>query len=424
MLDSSGNTYLTGSAGADFPVTAGAFQTTYGGDGNAFVAEINSTGSALVYSTYLGGSGGDAANGIALDGAGNAYVTGETLSPDFPITEGAFQTVCNGFGLHRHPCFDAFVTKLNPTGSALDYSTYLGGSGGNDDGDGGNYGSGIAVDGSGNAYVTGQTGSRTFPTTLGVFQPSTRSHFDAFVTKFNSTGSLLIYSTYLGGNNYDQGRGITLDSSGNVYVTGQTGSSKFPTTLGAFQSTCGSLRRPINCANAFVTELNPTGSDLVYSTYLGGNGVGASGNGIAVDSSGNAYVTGSAGADFPVTSGAFQTTYGGNNDAFVTKIQPVAGPVATSTSLTSVPNPATEGQAVAFTATISSVNGAPPDGETVSFMRGKTALGTGTLSGGSASFTTSTLKVGTTTVTAVYGGDPKLAGSKSSVRQVVDTAIE
>jgi hypothetical protein len=263
---------------------------------------------ALFYSTYLGGTGGDTGAAIAVDAAGNAYVTGVTDSSDFPTTTGAFQTTFSG-GING----DAYVTTLNPAGSAVVYSTYLGGSGDEN-------GVGIAVDAAGNAYVTGFTNSSNFPTTTGAFQTTFSGLDDAFVTKLNPTGSVLVYSTYLGGSGgYDHGNGIAVDAAGNAYVTGQTVpytiySSNFPTTTWAFQTTLG------GGYDAFVTKLNPTGSALVYSTYLGGND-NDQGFGIAVDAAGNAYVTGyTNSSDFPTTTGAFQTTLGGGNDAFVAKI--------------------------------------------------------------------------------------------------------
>jgi hypothetical protein len=188
------------------------------GDGgqylDAFVAKLSPTGSALVYSTYLGGSGYDVGSGIAVDSSGNAYVTGQTQSTNFP-TVNALQPAYGGGT-------DVFVAKLNPTGSALAYSTYLGGSGRD-------IGNGIAVDSSGNAYVTGGTASTDFPT-MNPFQPAYGGgDFDAFVAEFNPTGSALIYSTYLGGSGEDNGGGVAVDSSGNAYVTGFTESTNFPT---------------------------------------------------------------------------------------------------------------------------------------------------------------------------------------------------
>jgi hypothetical protein len=418
-VDATGNAYVTGNAGGGFPVTPGAFQTVCGGTceyGNAFVTKLNPTGSVLVYSTYLGGSGvyGDLGTGIAVDNSGNAYVTGQTSSTNFPVTPDAFQTT---FG---DGSTDAFVTKFNPQGSALVYSTYLGGSG-ND------YNPNIAVDSSGNAYVTGTTQSTDFPVTPGAFQTtcgSARHCENAFVTKLNPTGSALVYSTYLGGSG-DTGNGIAVDSSGNAYVTGQTG-RRFPVTRGAIQK-IGNLA-------AFVTKLNPTGMALVYSTLLGGSDSDSCwqtwGQSIAVDSFDNAYVTGATCSnDFQTTPGAFQTTCGGdscadpNGDAFVAQLDMIQMLATTTTSLKSSPNPSTYGQKVTFTAMVTSSGGTPPDGETVSFIKGTTVLGTGALSGGSATFNTSTLPVGKTSVTAVYGGDSDFKSSKSKpVKQVVEKA--
>jgi hypothetical protein len=313
-VDTDGNAYVTGRIlGFGFPTTAGAFQTTKGGSSggsyDAFVTKLNPTGSALVYSTYLGGGGNDLGEGIAVDADGNAYVTGSAGEFGFPTTAGAFQTTSELGG--------AFVAKFNPTGSALVYSTFLGVSGG---------GSGIAVDASGNAFVTGATNS-TIPITAGAFQLIPGGGFDAFVTKLNPTGSTLVYSTYLGGSGDDFGGGIAVDADGNAYVTGATGSTNFPTTSGAFQPAfAGGTGRLFCChapIDAFVTKLNPTGSALVYSTYLGGSGD-DSGNGIAVDTLGNAYLTGDTGStNFPTTSGAFRSantsTSSTTSDAFVAK---------------------------------------------------------------------------------------------------------
>ena len=304
-VDASGNAYVTGyTASTDFPTIPGAFQTTLGSAGStdAFVTKLNPTGSALVYSTYLGGSQEDLGLGIAIDPIGNAYVIGHTDSTDFPTTLGAFQTALRSVG-HR----DVFVTKLNPTGSALVYSTYLGGSQGDQ-------GFGIAVDTGGNAYVTGFTGSTDFPTTPGAFQTSLGGPLDAFVTKLDPLGSALVYSTYLGGSNVDSGAAIAVDPLGNAYVIGDTISSDFPTSLGALQRSFG------GGVDAFVAKLNAIGSALVFSTYLGGSSS-DDGLGIAVDTGGSAYVTGfTTSTDFPTTLGAFQTTLGGSGAAFVTKL--------------------------------------------------------------------------------------------------------
>lgn len=323
-VDSLGNAYVTGTtAAADFPTTARAFQTNYGG-GDAFVSKLNPAGTALVYSTYLNGASG---NGIAVDSAGNAYVTGEAGPTNFPTTPGAFQTSPMGF--------DIFVTKLNPAGSALVYSSRFGGS--FDD-----FGRGIALDGAGNAYITGWTVCRstncTFPI-VNAFQPDyAGGNNDAFVTKIDSSGSALVYSTYLGGGKIinakdDWGEGIAVDSAGSAYVTGYTYAPDFPVTAGAYDTTRNGL-------DAFIAKFTPDGASLVYSTFLGGIGR-EQGQGIAVDANGNAYITGitessdnpftSAYEGFPVTPGAFQMR--GSFDAFVTKLNPKGSALVYSTYL-------------------------------------------------------------------------------------------
>jgi hypothetical protein len=322
-IDIDRNAYVTGSAGANFPTTPGALQAISGGLGDAFVAKLNSTGSALLYSTYLGGAGDEGGNGIAVDAAGNAYVTGMTDSTNFP-TVNAIQSTYAGTR-------DAFVAKLNSTGSALIYSTYLGGSGFEGS-------TGIAVDAGGHAYVTGSTGSTDFPTTVGAFQRVFRGGGDAFVAKLHPAGSVLVYSTYLGGSDADDGRAIAVDANGNAYVTGSTQSGNFPVTAGVFQPVFGGGFDPFCicvAADAFVTKLDPSGSALVYSTYLGGN-VGGSGTergfGIAVDADGHAYVTGHTGSsNFPTTPDAFQTVRSGNDDVFLTQLGPTGSNLVYST---------------------------------------------------------------------------------------------
>lgn len=302
-IDSSGNAYVTGFASSgNFPTSVGAVQTSKGFLDDVFVTKLNPTGDAIVYSTYLGGNLVDQGNAIAVDSSGNAYITGFTASGNFPTTFGAFQT-------SRKSLKDTFVAKLDASGSSLLYSTYLGGSLASDQGNG------IAIDSSGNTYVTGLTASNQFPTTADVVQASIGGGAgDAYVTKLNSTGTALVYSTYLGGRAADQGNAIAVDSSGNAYVCGGTLSNNFATTAGAVQTSYGGL------GDGFVSKLNATGTALVYSTYLGGNLLDSS-FGVAVDSDGNAYVTGSAtSSTFPTTPGAYQTSYGGLGDAFVTKL--------------------------------------------------------------------------------------------------------
>jgi hypothetical protein len=241
-IDNGGDAYVTGLTNSfNFPTTPGAFQTAYGGSDDAFVTKLNSTGSALVYSTYLGGSFDESGLGIVLDGAGNAYTTGRTDSLNFPVTPGAYQPANAGSA-------DAFVTTLSSTGSALVYSTYLGGSSFD-------AGADIGLDNTGSAHVTGVTGSLNFPATPDAFQPANAGLQDAFVTKLNSTGSTLHYSTYLGGTAIDQGRGIVVDTVNNAYVTGYTFSPDFPVTPGAFQPANGGF------VDAFVVKIASTPPD-------------------------------------------------------------------------------------------------------------------------------------------------------------------
>jgi hypothetical protein len=310
-VDSSGNAYVTGQTqSTDFP-TMNPLQPTYGGVVDAFVAKLNPTGSALIYSTYLGGSDDDRGCDIAVDSSGDACVAGSTQSNNFP-TASALQPVYGG-------SIDAFVTKLNPAGSALVYSTYLGGSGID-------YGFRIALDGSGTAYITGFTASTNFPT-VNALQPTYGGGVeDAFVTSINASGSALVYSTYLGGSGDDVGFGIAVDSSGNAYLTGYTGSTNFP-TMSPFQPTYGG-----GIYDAFVTKVNATGSSLVYSTYLGGSDTDYC-YGVAVDSAGNAYLAGETNStNFPIVN-AFQPVYGGGFDAVVVEITPSGSALVYSTYL-------------------------------------------------------------------------------------------
>ena len=330
-VDSNGSAYITGIAGSlDFPITAGTYQTVNTDHYSIFVTKLNTTGTALVYSTFLGGNDSDNATAIAVDSGGNAYVTGSTKSRDFPTTPGAFQptkTVSNDTE-------SAFVTKLNPTGTALVYSTYLQGN----DKDKLTRSDSIAVDGSGNAYVTGQTTSAAFPVTAGAFQTSFKvtSSTSPFVTKLNTTGTALAYSTFLGSSGAAGFLNcIAVDSVGSAYVAGSTIARDFPVTPNAFQSTNPNHDAPLY-STGFVTKLNPTGSALLYSTYLGGSTTGYFGGGdsiygLAVDTDGNAYVSGTTNSgDFPVTPGAFQPTYLGQQ-GFVTKLNPTGTALVYST---------------------------------------------------------------------------------------------
>jgi hypothetical protein len=309
-VDSSGNAYVAGlTTSPDFP-TEYPYQGTSGGSNDAFVTKLGPAGDILSYSTYLGGNGQEQGLAIAVDSSGNAYVTGDTDSTDFP-TQNPYQGTSGGG-------WDAFVTKLGPAGDTLSYSTYLGGSNAE-------FCYAIAVDSSGNAYVAGVTISTNFPT-VNPYQGTFRGGVcDAFVTKFGPAGDSLSYSTYLGGSLGDWDRGIAVDSSGNAYITGFTDSTDFP-THNPYQGTSGGGRE------AFVTKLGPAGDTLSYSTYLGGGGEDR-GSGIAVDSSGNAYVTGyTISGDFP-TVNPYQGTSEGGWDAFVTKFSPAGDSLSYSTYL-------------------------------------------------------------------------------------------
>jgi hypothetical protein len=302
-VDGADNAYVVGvTDGNGFPTTAGAFDTTPNGSGDAFVTKLNPSGSTLLYSTYLGGTDWEpGAAGIAVDRAGNAYVAGETFSSDYPVTPGAFDETANGGK-------DAFVSKLNESGSALRYSTYLGGA--STDGS-----VGIALDGTRNAYATGHAYSVDFPTTPGAFDATLGGPSDAFVSKLNASGSALAYSTFLGGGSFDSGTGVRVDGAGNAYVVGQTDSADYPTTAGAFDQTYNG-----GFGDTVLTRLNAVGSALEYSTFLGGGSTDA-GYGIAVRRGGKAYVTGeTVSADYPTTPGAFDESYNGGGDVFVTVV--------------------------------------------------------------------------------------------------------
>lgn len=259
--------------------------------------------SGIYYSTYFGGSGNELETRLETDSTGNLYLFGTTTSNDLPIMQGALQPGLEGTS-------DAYVMKLDPTGSHLVYATYLGGSGADK-------GEGIFVDTAGKVYLTGSTTSDDFPVTPGAPQTSLQGKQDTYVAKLSGSGSTLIYATYLGGSDVDNALAVNVDAEGSAYMTGYTQSSDFPITEGAFQSELNGE------ADVFVTKLNPDGTALVYSTYLGGSGSEA-GASIAVDAEGNVYVTGSTdSADFPTTAGAMQPAYGGGaTDGFVTKLSP------------------------------------------------------------------------------------------------------
>jgi hypothetical protein len=323
-LDASGDAYVTGvTASINFPTdpTLQNFNATGGstntngltGNGNVFVTEFNPAGSALLFSTYLGGSGVDIPSRILIDNqrpnpTGNIFIVGSTTSNDFPVTSSVFQPIFGGIQ-------DAFLTEMKANGSALVYSTYIGGTGTD-------FGAGVALDLSGNAYVTGSTNSTDFPV-QNPLQLGNAGLYDAFVTEVNPTGALE-YSTYLGGSETDNATGIAVDSSGNVYICGYTYSSNFP-TQSAYQSTLA------GGSDIFVTKFLPGSSALLFSTYLGGSSNDQA-LAMAVDSNGNIYLTGDTqSTNFPVTPNAYQSTLQGTENAFVTKFAPDASTLVYST---------------------------------------------------------------------------------------------
>jgi hypothetical protein len=320
-VDAAGSAFVAGITGSSqFPTTPGAYLRTLQGGQTSFITKLSPDGASLIYSTFLAAV--DQLSGIALDSSGNAYVTGATQQTTFPTTAGAFKTtLADGFQ-------NAFVTKLNPAGSALVYSTFVGA----------NVRSltppqdranAIAVDSSGNAYITGQTVSQNFPVTSGAFQTLASSSRDAFVTKLNANGTALIYSTYLGGSNNEVGTGIAVDATGNAYVTGSfedVDNSDFPVTANAFlPAGLGGF-----AVRSFLTKVNPTGTALVYSTSLNRRND-SSGAGVAVDSTGSAYVVGGEGTSAAYSVNAVQPVSRGN-DAYVLKMNPAGTALTYSTS--------------------------------------------------------------------------------------------
>jgi hypothetical protein len=302
FVDDSDNVYMAGLTGStNLPTKTGVYQAAKAGRSDAFVVKISPDARTLLYVTYIGGSGDDEANGIAVDASGNVYIAGTTQSTNFPVTSGAFQS-------RFIDIEDIFVAKLNSEGSALFFSTYIGGS----------YQDrtyAMAIDSSGNSYVTGWSCSLDFPTTTGAFMTE-GFNGDCFVTKLNSNGSTLLYSTYLGGTHDDYATTIFVDASGRAYLAGITNSDDFPTTANCYQATI-----PDYC-NAFIAQLNPAGSGLIQSTYLGGSDWDYI-KAITIDDSGNIYVAGGTNStDFPITGKGYQTAKRGYEEAFVSKFNP------------------------------------------------------------------------------------------------------
>jgi len=320
-IDPSGNAYIAGyTTSVSFPVTSAGFQKSFGGGfQDAFVAKLNPSGSGLIYGTYLGGTGNDVANGIAVDAAGEAYVVGYTDSANFP-TRSPIYANAGGQG-------DAFVAKLTPAGDNLAFSTYLGGSLMDS-------ATAVALDSSCNVYVTGATLSANFPVTGGAFQTVNQGSYDAFVSKINSQGTSVLYSTYVGGEGSDQSSSIAVGADGTAYIAGFTYSYHFP------------LQNPVAASahggqEAFAAAVAATGSSLVWSTYLGGAGDDQA-TGIALDAAGGVYVVGSTfSSDFPTTAAAYRTTYAGG-DGFLVKLASWGAPsVVSGTPTTATASPQT-----------------------------------------------------------------------------------
>ena len=308
-LDSAGNVYIIGRTySTDLPITPGAYDISQNGAYDVFVTKMSADGGTLLYSTYLGGSNEDIGTGIAVDSAGNAYITGHTYSTDLPTTPGASDTTLNGGR-------DGFVAKLNAAGNGLVYSTYLGG-------DSWDYGQSIALDDSGSAYVGGFTHG-SFPVTAGAAQTVFGGMGDGFATKFSPDGRTVLYSTYIGGNSWEGANGIAVDHAGHAYLATGTASTDYPTTPGAWDRTCDNCSTNYS-TDAAVAKLNADGSAFIYSTLIGGADAPASDwfADIAVDSAGNAYLTGATSStDFPTTPNALQRSFrGGEEDIVVVKL--------------------------------------------------------------------------------------------------------
>ncbi|HUT84042.1 MAG TPA: SBBP repeat-containing protein, partial [Thermodesulfobacteriota bacterium] len=309
MTDASGNVYVTGWTFSDnFPTTTGAFDQKYNSTHrrDAFISKLSADLSTLLISTFLGGGGGEWVSSLTMDRTGNIYVTGWTASDNFPVTTGAYDQKFNSSGYT-----DAFVTKLSADLSALLASTYLGGGGGE-------WTTSIAIDRTGDVYVTGGTGSDNFPVTMDAYDEKFNSSefIDAFVTKLSSDLSTLLASTYLGGENNESASSIAVDATGNIYVAGWTISDNFPTTIGAYDVIFNSS----GYSDAFISKLNADLTSLLASTYLGGGG-GERVAAMTIDTAGNVYVTGWTGSDnFPTTDSAYSRILRGDIDAFISRL--------------------------------------------------------------------------------------------------------
>jgi hypothetical protein len=321
-IDANGNAYITGSTSStDFPTTTGAFaETNAGGASDVFAFKLSADGTTKLYSTYLGGDGKDSGNGIAVDAAGSAFITGTTDSVGLPFSAGAFDTYGGGLS-------DALIVKLSADGTNLVYGSYLGGAGedrGND----------LAIDTTGAAFVTGDTSSPNFPTTPGAFQTiysggSLVSKPDAFIVKFNDTGTSQVFSTYIGGNDVDYAYSISVNTNGEPFIAGHTHSNNLPATSWGYDTSYNGN------GDIYIIKLNSSGSSVEYGSYIGGNGE-DSGNAITLSVNGNLFLTGNANSKyyFPVTAGANDVHYD-INDGYVIKLTPSGRPVPVTVSFRS-----------------------------------------------------------------------------------------
>ncbi len=309
-MDAAGNTYVTGSVSGDGFPTYASMQNTNNGERDIYIAKLSATDGSLVFSTYLGGGGNDYSQGIAVDAAGNMYITGFTDSDDFPV-QNSYQQTPGG-------STDAVAVKVAADGSSLIYSTYLGGNAGD-------RGRDIAVNSLGQAYIAGDTLSSDFPM-KNAYMSSFSGKPNAFAAKLTAAGNALLYSTYLGGNGGTRTTGAALDGSGNFYVTGSTSATNFP-TASAHQWAFGG-----GASDMFVTKFSAAGTSLLYSTYLGGGGQDVS-EAITVDASGNAYVAGyTTSSDFP-TANAYQSKLYGDQDAVALRLNASGNDLIYSTFL-------------------------------------------------------------------------------------------
>jgi hypothetical protein len=326
-IDSSGNVYVAGiTNSSDYPTTPGAYDTSYNGSGKGFISKLNSNLTTLLASTFIGGSGNysapvqaidESVSALAIDSAGNVYVAGSTGSSDYPTTPGAYDTSYDDEYNNEYDQYpDAVISKFNSSLTTLLASTFIGGSYGD-------YAYALAIDSSGNVYVAGITSSGDYPTTPGAYD---RSDHGAFISKLNSNLTTLLASTRIGGSLSDYAYALAIDSSGNVYVRGYTHSPDYPTTPGAYNTSYN------GSGKGFISKLNSNLMTLLASTYIGGSGADYPPYALAIDASGNVYVTGDTkSSDYPTTPGAYDTSYNGGGDGFISKFNSNLTTLLTST---------------------------------------------------------------------------------------------